>query len=113
MVKLLGPIECPVPNQFLQFDITVVKSVFIKLPKKNNATECGDYSTISLMSHILEVLLKIIYLRVYEKCERSSGMQQFGFKNGFGCREVLICALNVLAQRCRDVNPKLSMLYRL
>lgn len=47
---------------------------------------------------------------MYEKCEENSGTQQFGFKGGYGCREAL-CAVNVLAQRCRDVNRKLYLCF--
>ena len=33
-------------------------SMFVTLPKKANATECSDYRTLSLMSHLLKILLK-------------------------------------------------------
>lgn len=86
------------------------KSIFIALPKKNNATDCSDYRTISLMSHVLKILLKIIHRRISQKCEENSGSQQFGFRSGFGTREAL-CAINVLAQRCRDVNRNLYLCF--
>ncbi|ELT94909.1 hypothetical protein CAPTEDRAFT_79125, partial [Capitella teleta] len=41
----------------------LLKSVFIALPKKPGATECGQYRTISLMSHITKMLLRIIMMR--------------------------------------------------
>ncbi|GFO07993.1 Down syndrome critical region protein 3 homolog [Plakobranchus ocellatus] len=40
------------------------KSIFIALPKKPGATECELHRTISLMSHITKILLKIIMLRI-------------------------------------------------
>ena len=33
-------------------------SVFIPIPKKDNAKECSNYHTISLISHVSEVMLK-------------------------------------------------------
>ncbi|GFN95209.1 transposon tx1 uncharacterized 149 kda protein [Plakobranchus ocellatus] len=38
-------------------------SIFIALPKKPGATECELQRTISLMSHITKIMLKIIMLR--------------------------------------------------
>ena len=35
-------------------------SVFIKIPKKGNAKQCSNYSTISLISHASKVMLKIL-----------------------------------------------------
>ena len=36
------------------------RSVFIPLPKKNNAKKCSDYHTIVLISHASKVTLKIL-----------------------------------------------------
>ena len=35
------------------------RSVFIPIPKKGNAKECSNYSTITLISHASKVMLKI------------------------------------------------------
>ncbi len=56
------------------------------------------------------MFLKIIHQRIYEKCEENSGEQKFGFTNGFGTREPL-CALNVITQRCTDVDNKLYLCF--
>ena len=36
------------------------RSVFIPLPKKENAKECSNYRTIALISHATKVMLKIL-----------------------------------------------------
>ena len=36
------------------------RSVFIPIPKKGNAKECSNYSTIALISHTTKVMLKIL-----------------------------------------------------
>ena len=41
----------------------MLKSVFIALPKKANTMECVQHRTISLMSHTLKLLLKIVLER--------------------------------------------------
>ena len=36
------------------------RSVFISVPKKENAKECSNYRTIALISHASKVMLKIL-----------------------------------------------------
>ena len=47
------------------------KSVFIPIPKKDNAKECLNYRTIALISHTSKVMLKILQARLqqYVNCE--------------------------------------------
>ena len=47
------------------------RSVFITTPKKGNAKECLNYSTIALISHASKVVLKIFQARLqkYVNCE--------------------------------------------
>uniref|UniRef100_A0A8D9AT98 Craniofacial development protein 2 n=1 Tax=Cacopsylla melanoneura TaxID=428564 RepID=A0A8D9AT98_9HEMI len=78
-------------------------SEFITLPKSTGAKRCEEYRTISLMSHLLKLFLKIIHRRIYNKCELLISQNQFGFVNAVGTREALF-AVQVLVQRCRDVN---------
>ena len=40
------------------------KSVFIPIPKKDNAKECSNYCTIALISHASKVMLKILQARL-------------------------------------------------
>lgn len=80
-----------------------LKSTFVTLPKINNAKQCQNYRTISLMSHILKIFLRIIYNRLYKKCEQNIKKTQFGFRNGLGTRDALF-TFQVLIQRTRDMN---------
>jgi hypothetical protein len=79
-----------------------LKSEFIALPKKIAAKKCEEYRSISLMSHILKLFLKVIHKRIYKKCEEQISPNQFGFIKAVGIREALF--YTVLIQRCRDVN---------
>ena len=80
-----------------------LKSTFVTLPKKANASKCDDYRMISLMSHVLKTFLRVVHTRIYKKCEQQVNDTQFGFRNGLGTREALF-SINVLTQRARDMN---------
>ena len=41
-------------------------SVFIPIPKKDNAKECSNYHTIALISHASKVMLKILQARLQQ-----------------------------------------------
>ena len=40
------------------------RSVFIPIPKKDNAKECSNYHTIALISHTSKIMLKILQARL-------------------------------------------------
>ena len=57
-------------------------SIFLTLPKKAKAAECSDYRTLSLMSHILKILLKVILKRNKHNIESVISETQSGFMAG-------------------------------
>ena len=42
------------------------RSVFILIPKKDNAKECSNYHTVTLISHASKVMLKILKARLQQ-----------------------------------------------
>ena len=42
------------------------RSIFIPIPKKGNAKECSNYSTIAFISHSSKVMLKILQARLQQ-----------------------------------------------
>ena len=62
-------------------------SVFISIPKKDNAKECSNYHTIALISYASKVMLKILQARLqqYVNCEHPD--VQAGFRKGRGTRD--------------------------
>ena len=42
------------------------RSVFLPIPKKDNAKECSNYHTIVLISHASKVMLKILQARLQQ-----------------------------------------------
>ena len=74
------------------------RMVMIPLQKKPNATECGDYRTISLIPHASKIMLKILTKRIESKARNLIGRNQFGFRKGCGTREA-IGTMRVLCER--------------
>ena len=63
------------------------RSVFIPIPKKDNAKECSNYRTIALVSHTSKVMLKILQARPQQYMNRELPNVQAGFSKGRGTRD--------------------------
>ena len=63
------------------------KSVFIPIPKKDNAKECSDYCTIVLISHPSKLMLKIFQARLQQYMTHELSDVQAGFRKGRGTRD--------------------------
>ena len=63
------------------------KSVFISIPKKDNAKEYSNYHTIALISHASKVMLKILQARLQQYVNRELPDIQAGFKKSRGTRD--------------------------
>ena len=63
------------------------RSVFIPIPKKDNAKECSDYCTIALISHASKVMLKILQARLQQYVNHELPDVQAGFRKGRGTRD--------------------------
>ena len=58
------------------------RSVFIPVPKKDNAKECSNYCTIAVISHTTKVMLKILQARLQQYVNYPD--VQAGFRKGRG-----------------------------
>ena len=63
------------------------RSVFILVPKKDNAKECSKYHTIAFISHASQVMLKILQARLKQCINRELPGIQAGFRKGKGTRD--------------------------
>ena len=63
------------------------RSVFIPIPKKDNAKECSSYRTTALISHSSKVMLKILQARLQQYRNRELPDVQAGFRKGRGTRD--------------------------
>src|SRR6184192_2275154 len=68
----------------------------IPLPKKNNAVNCSDHRTISLICHASKIMLKVLTKRIEAKAKQLFWRNQFGFRKGCGTRD----AVGVMRTQC-------------
>ena len=62
------------------------RSVFISIPKKGNAKECSNYSTITFISHASKVMLKILQAGLQQYMNKEFPDVQAGFRKSRGIR---------------------------
>ena len=58
------------------------QSLVITLPKKGNPQQCQNYRTISLISHLSKVMLKIILTTLKRQAEKIIAEEQAGLRTG-------------------------------
>ena len=92
-----------IPNDLL-------KSIFIALPKKSRAVECEDHRTISLMSHMTKILLRIIMRRMRSRIRPEISDEQCGFVEGKGTSNA-IYILRTLIERSIEVKTDLYLCF--
>ena len=63
------------------------RSVFIPVPKKNNATEWSNYCSIALISHASKVMLKILQARVQQYMNQGLPGVKAEFQRDRGTRD--------------------------
>ena len=80
----------------------LAKSVFITLPKIPGTIDCELYRTISLMSHLTKVLLRIIMTRMRKSLRPEISQLQFGFVPDKSTRNAIF-TLSMLAERCIEM----------
>ena len=74
------------------------RSVFIPIPKKNNAKECSNYHTIALISHASKVMLKILQARLQQYMNQELPDVQAGFRKGRGIRDQIASILWIIGK---------------
>ena len=65
------------------------KSVFIPIPKKDNAKECSNYWTIALILHASKIMLKILQTRLHFVNSELPDIQS-GFRKGRRTRDQMV-----------------------
>ena len=58
------------------------KGVFIPIPKKDNAKDCSNYCTITLISHASKVMIKILQARLQQYVNQELPDVQTGIRKG-------------------------------
>ena len=77
------------------------RSVFIPIPKKDNARECSNYLTTVVNSHESKVKLKILQARLQQFVNRELPDVQAGFRKGRRTRDQ-IASLRWIIEKARE-----------
>ncbi|GFN99673.1 serine/threonine-protein phosphatase 6 regulatory ankyrin repeat subunit b [Plakobranchus ocellatus] len=93
-----------------QIPTDMSRSICIALPKKPGATECELHRTISLMSHVTKLLLRIIMMRVRNKIKPEIPEEQCGFVEGKGTTNA-IYILRTLIERALEVQKDVYLCF--
>ena len=72
------------------------ESEFLVIPKKNGAVECGKHRTISIMSQVAKIILKVLDERLKSKVDEGVDKAQFGFRKGLGTRNATFMLRTVM-----------------
>ena len=80
----------------------VEKSIFITIPKKEGATECGQHRTISIMSQTGKIVLRVILNRMRNKVDQNIGQEQYGFRKGKGTTNAIF-SLRMIIERAIEM----------
>ena len=78
------------------------------LPKTSGATECENFRTISLPSHILKILLKIIMLKMRSKIQAE--VLEHRFMENKGTRNATFL-LRMIAEKAAQVHQDLFLCF--
>ena len=63
------------------------RSVFIPIPKKDNAKDCSNYHTVAFISQASKVMLKILQTRLQQYVNHEIPEVQAGFRKDRGTRD--------------------------
>ena len=85
-------------------------SVFIPIPKKDNAKECSNYCTIALISHASIVMLKILQARLQQYVNCEIPYIQAGFRKGRGTRDQ-IANICWIMEKAREFQKNIYFCY--
>ena len=88
----------------------MARSIFITIPKKPGAIDCDKFRTISVMSQLSKVVLRIILNRVRNKIEYEIAEEQYGFMKGKGtCNAIFV--IRMLGERTIEMQKDLFMCF--
>ena len=118
MIKFLGPIGkkklLTVSNEIYEtgeLPSDVLRSVLITLPKNTKAIKCKDFRTISLMSHGIKLLLKVVLKRLEGKLETEISNNQLSFQKESSGMGEMIFALRMLCERCIQIQQNVCLCF--
>ena len=86
------------------------RSVFIPIPKKDNAKKCSNYCTIALISHTSKLMLKILQARLLQYVNCDLPDVQAGFRKGRGSRGQ-IANIHWIIEKAREFQKNIYLCF--
>ena len=86
------------------------RSVFIPIPRKDNAKECSNYHTITLISHDSKVMVKFLQARLQQYVNHELPDVQAGFRKGRGTRDQ-IANIRWIIEKTREFQKNISFCF--
>ena len=86
------------------------RSVFIPIPKKDNAEECSNYCIIALISHASKVMLKILQVMLQQYMNRELPDVQAGFRKGRRSRGQ-IANIHWIMEKAREFQENINFCF--
>ena len=86
-------------------------SVFIAIPKKDNAKECFNFLTSALISHARKVMLKILQAKLQQYVNHELPDVQDGFRKGRATRDQIVNIHWIIETARRVPEKDLFLLY--
>ena len=86
------------------------KSTFIAIPKVQGTLECNKHRTISIMSQITKIILRVVLERIRNKIRPQISEEQFGFVRGKGTRDAIF-VLRMVAEITIEVNKDIFLCF--
>ena len=86
------------------------RSVFIPIPKKDNAKECSNYRTIALISHARKVTFKILQVRFQQYMIYELPDVQAGLRKGRRTRDQIANILWIIQKQESSIKVFMSAL---
>ena len=81
------------------------ESSFIAIPKKEGTIECDKHRTLSILSQIAKLVLRIIMIRIRGKIHDNLDENQYGFRKGKGTRNAIF-VLRMILERSIEVQKE-------
>ena len=86
------------------------RSVFIPIPKKDNAKECSNYCALLLISYASKVMLKFLQARLQQYMNQELSEVQTGYRNDRGTRDQ-IANIHWILKKAREFHKNIPFCF--
>ena len=84
--------------------------VIVKVPKKGNLSECGNWRGITLSPIALKIFCRVLLNRMEVVLDSVLREEQAGFRKGRGCTDQIFVVRHLM-QQANEMKPRLSLCF--